>query len=276
MKTILFPTKFSKASRKAILDFLRALFDKTDEKLNLVLLNTYNRPTTGQSVMLHITDILEENAINDLEYEKKIITKEFGEDRIDVTYYARQGKPYRIIDRLSKRIDFDLLVLGISGSNILKEMIVGNTAADIVANTQIPTLLIPEHIEFTLPKKVAIAADLTGMDNCKSISKMMDIVNLFGSELVVVNVCNPDSCDIDFKEQFRKKFNREFEYYCIENKDIIKGITKYVDENSVDMLAIVDSKEDTVYKLYSENVSKKLTTMAKYPFIVIHDCFDQA
>jgi len=124
-----------------------------------------------------------------------------------------------------------------------------------------------------LPKKVAIAADLTGMDNCKSIAKMMDIVNLFGSELVVVNVCDPDGCDVDFKEKFRNKFNREFEYYCIENKDILKGITRYVDENSVDMLAIVDSKEDTVYKLYSENVSKKLTSMAKYPFIVIHDCF---
>jgi len=271
MRTILFLTNFSKASRKALFGFLKFSTENISESINLILLNTYTRPQTGQGLMLSITDIIEENAIADLKQEKKLIEKEFGKDKINIQIEARQGKPYLVIERLCESINIDLLLIGISSSNVLKELIMGNVPGQIIANTTIPTLLIPENLDFVKPQKIAVAANLNSIGESLAFKRMVDVLSIFKSDLVFLHLKSELDKNDSYLEILSKFVKSEFSHYSIDVNNIYQGITDYLNENDSNLIAILDEKEDAVYKLYNQNVTKKLTSLAKYPFIVVHD-----
>jgi len=271
MRTILFLTNFSKASRKALFGFLKFSTENISESINLILLNTYSRPQTGQGLMLSITDIIEENAIADLKQEKKLIEKEFGKEKINIQIEARQGKPYLVIDRLCEHINIDLLLMGISSSNVLKELIMGNVPGQIIANTTIPTLLIPENLDFVKPQKIAVAANLNSIGESFAFKRMVDVLSMFNADLVFFHLKTESDIEENYSELLSKFVTTEFSHYSIDVNNIYQGITNYLNENDSNLIAILDEKEDAVYKLYNQNVTKKLTSLAKYPFIVVHD-----
>lgn len=271
MKSILFLTNFSTASRKALFGFLKFYTQNNNEPCNLILLNTYTRPQTGQGLMLNITDIIEENSIADLKYEKKILEREFGIATMNIEIQARQGKPFEVIERISEAQHIDLLLMGISSSNILKELIVGNVPGQILANSDIPTLLIPENLDFVKPDKIAVAANLNCIGETPAFKRLVDVLSIFNAELVFLHLKVEDDKEDDYSKVLKQFVKGNFTQASIDVNDIYQGITNYVKDGEANLIAILDRKEGAVYELYNQNVSKKLTSLAKYPFIVVHD-----
>ena len=58
MKTILLLTNFSETSRKAIINYLKVYASSVKEDAQFILLNTYKRIKTGQSIMVKFEDVL--------------------------------------------------------------------------------------------------------------------------------------------------------------------------------------------------------------------------
>lgn len=128
---ILFPTDFSEVSLHALKNCISLLFKIGAKKLYLVHI-----------VDITATDIeaLELVKIDEEQLEK--LAHELREKGIDVETTTKLGIPPTEIAEIAREKDVDLVVTPSKGENILRQMLLGSTASNLVRTTKKPVLLV--------------------------------------------------------------------------------------------------------------------------------------
>ncbi|MCD6559537.1 MAG: universal stress protein [Palaeococcus sp.] len=128
---ILFPTDFSEVSLHALKNCIPLLFKIGAKKLYLVHI-----------VDITATDIeaLELVKVDEEQLEK--LAQELREKGIDVETTTKLGIPSIEIAEIAREKDVDLVVSPSKGENILRQMLLGSTASNLVRTTKKPVLLV--------------------------------------------------------------------------------------------------------------------------------------
>ena len=144
-KTILCATDLNVASSKAVIKAVQ-LAHQYDSKI--IMLNVHEEFMTKEEIgMLRVSSDtikseFERTALQAKKEMKEEIESLYAED-IQVEYIIRDGKPIKVICEEAKKAQADLIIMGVSDTNIISNFIFRSTASFVIEHVEIPVLVVP-------------------------------------------------------------------------------------------------------------------------------------
>ncbi len=269
MKTILLPTDFSDNAKTAI-DYAISMLK--DEHCYYILLNTYERPRTGQSMLKSIIDILRNDSKRGLKKELKRIKDKFDIKNIEVI--SEEGGFIAIINSIIAKRKIDLVFVGSKGESNIEDIIIGSNTARVIKYIDFPSMIIPVNEDFKKPKTILFPTDLKEITNEDIVSPLLYIAKKYNAEIKVLYVDRGkkeyDKQDLENRiSKMLEGANISFNY--IENSDIPEGINKFLEDNPADFLAMIKRKGRLFDNLFHQSLTKRIALNARYPLLALHD-----
>ena len=144
-KIILCATDLNVASSKAVIKAVQ-LAHQFDSKI--IMLNVHEEFMTKEEIgMLRVSSDtikseFERTALQAKKEMKEEIESLYAED-IQVEYIIRDGKPIKVICEEAKKAQADLIIMGVSDTNIISNFIFRSTASFVIEHVEIPVLVVP-------------------------------------------------------------------------------------------------------------------------------------
>ncbi|MGS2740202.1 universal stress protein [Sinomicrobium sp. M5D2P17] len=269
MKKILIPTDFSANAHKAM-EYAIYLFER--ETCTFYLLNAQEtnirsdntERTAGSSVKV-MEDLFKEVNIKNTNpehfYEKEII------------YDSLVNAIGKMV--ISKNIDY--VFMGTKGSTEAKEIFMGSNALKVIKNIDFcPIVAIPKAYDYDLPDDILFPTDFKNTYNEFGLKPLKEIARLWGAKIRILHIRKEEQLD-ELQIKSSKKLGRLLKNLphtweeTTKYNNISKVITKYSENNSIGMVAMINNKHSFLEKLFREPVIRNTVFKIKVPFLVMPD-----
>ncbi|MDN5217006.1 universal stress protein [Fulvivirgaceae bacterium BMA12] len=258
IKKILIPLNFSAVSDSAI-----------DYTINFV-----KEDDSIQSTLLHVADLdTKSEAQKLLEERLKQLTIDFRQRSGSSGNYAVKSGP--LSDAiLSARSEYasDLIIMGTKGAEEKDETAITNTA-ELVLKADCPVLVIPENTKTFAIKNIALALGKNSIDDSFALGVLHDIARTFDAAIHILTISdeNSDTLVEDANQRTLEYYfeTLDYQYAFPKNTDIEQGISDYVKEKSIDMLAILPRNHAKKSKPSEGRLTKLLTLHTEVPLLTI-------
>lgn len=271
MKRILIPTDFSDNAKKAAEYAIRLFADEAE----LTLVHAYQIPHSGANVLISVQDILEKDANKMLKDEKERLSEIFPQAGTDLILEARLGEPQEVLRRMYMDKEADLIVMGTQGATGLKGILLGSVASSVLERVHAPILAIPSEAELQLPKNIAFAADDKSLNDLSLPEVITELAVKYAGHVHVVNVVSEEeartvgvSSEAESKPIGSLK-NVGQTYHFLEDEDVVHGLDAFLEKHDVNLLALVNRKQDLFSMLFNRSVTKRMMLHAKTPILAI-------
>ena len=254
IKKILVPVDFSMASEKA-LDYVSGLVKK-NPGIEVTLLHI-SSSTLSESEKQTLEEKLS-NTIN----QRAVNIPSCG-------YQISSGKLIETILEIQATHSSDLVVMGTSGSPDETE----TKTSELVLRADCPVLVVPESSKDFAVNNIALALGPNTIDNSGGLQILHDIARTFSATVHVLTI-NRDgkSPSIENENQTVLEYYLESLLYFHafpENSDIEIGISDYIKQKNIDVLAILP-RNHAKNNLPSEGrLTKLLALHSKVPLLTI-------
>lgn len=284
MKTILLPTNFSKASRKA-LEYAIMIAQKADAKIivahayTLTSINDEPFPVVFENVLEETKEYLKSQLDSVCGYISSFKTN--SGKTINAQYIIQYNIPEQEIKELATRHQVDLIVMGTNNPEGLQGVL-GSTVQNMIGNTDVPILVIHEDTLVKPFNKIDFAIEEVS-EKISSIKNIIDLASIFKSQITLLHV-----------EQYARSFqeyekNTESEnasailnsvkkitgYDQIKYKttlsDIVEeGLHKSISEDNSDLLVLIYKERNWIDALFHKSVIKSVLKNFSMPVLILH------
>ena len=273
MKTILFPTDFSKnaahASRYA--GMVAKLFDA-----NIVLLHVYHIPMVpAYNTSFEVKDTIVQNE-NDIKEELQTFATELmknsnlANERIiqKIEYGFASEKTVEIADSMN----VDLIVMGTKGASDMLDKWLGTHAQDVIKNAKCPVLTIPNDVPIDYPQRILYAADFKD-DEIHAVQKVLDFAKFLGATCKVMHVHEGFEPNIGhiveetIKDLENKFKDEDVTVQQFHRDDTIEGIETYIKTYAPDILAMPIHEKSFLDNIFNTSVTQHFIQEAKIPML---------
>ncbi len=273
MKTILFPTDFSKnaahASRYA--GMLAKLYDA-----KLVLLHVHHIPMVPKNhPSLEVSDAIalnEKSATVDLQ----VFTKEFIEisnlPSERVIQKLEYGFTAETIVETAKAIKADFIVMGTQGASDLLDKWLGTHAQEVIKTAECPVFTISKNVPIDYPQRILYAADFK-KDETSATQKILDIAKPLGASCKVIHIHEEFEPNIghiveETITDLEKKFETEdVSVQQLHRADIIEGLETYIKTYQPEVLALAIHEKSFLNSIFETSISRHFIQEAKLPLL---------
>lgn len=272
MKNILIAVDFSEFSLNAA-RFGCALAN--DINANVVLLHSFNLPLNLSEEALPVLTYDEVKTIaaikiNQLQQE---LQQEFSNLTIE-TKIAYGEMSDTMIEMLNSS-SFQLSILGNSG--VGNSMLwLGSNVAKALTQIKSNTLAIPEHCAYEKPSKILFACDFKHIkDESYDLNKLMELVNLFGTQLYVIHVDNTETdfdpnCISENMMLHDRLADINPKYFYLDKEQVDEGIIAFASEHEIDWIAVAPHQHSFFERLFSHSHTKTMIKLSTKPLLAIH------
>ncbi|NJB70392.1 nucleotide-binding universal stress UspA family protein [Saonia flava] len=176
---------------------------------------------------------------------------------------------------ISKAVDWHayLIVTGIKGGSVLKEVIMGSTTKRLIEIAPCPIMAIPADTSYMPLKTIVYATDFEEED-VYAIRKLAEIAEQFDSEIKVVHI----STDKEYAgetqmEWFKDMLNEKVTYDRIEFKllfsdDIYDTLRTYLGDTNADIVVMLErEKKGFLRKWFHRDLVKKIESYGRVPLL---------
>lgn len=274
MKTILVPTDFSDGAFNALSHALELakLLD-----YNIEVIHAYSMPTTGSAIMVNITEILEKNALEELETLKKRVSNLPNSAEVVVSYRALHGPVVDVINRLSKQAGIDFVVMGTQGASGITDKWLGTNAADAAKHVENPLLIIPSNLAYKNIKQIMFATDLKVVDNEHRLNFISKLAKISHAKIEFLHIKkHGEEVDQVQLTKYRGQLNRAFgenrsRITFHDDDKVDEGILQGIETYSPDILVLVRHDYGFFEGLFHNSMSRKLVSESALPILVLQD-----
>lgn len=273
MKTILFPTDFSKNAQHAseYAGMLAKVFDA-----QIVLLNVHFIPMVAQnhpsSKVQAAININKNEAIDELAAFTKDFIERSGIDSKKTSQRVEYGFPAEKIVEIAEEINADFIVMGTKGASAILDKWLGTNAQKVMQSAPCPVWIIPESTIIETPKKLMYAADFKE-DEVTATKKFVQIIRPLDSLCKVIHVHDIfEPAELDTIKETVGALRNELkgEDVLVRNfnrTDIIEGLETYIDTYKPDLLALAVHEKSFMEKLFNTSVTKHFVQEAQLPIL---------
>jgi nucleotide-binding universal stress UspA family protein len=274
MKKILFPTDFSEASKHAFIYALRAA---SRIGASITTLHVYKLPDLkAPHLPRSLAEVYDSIAIEEFEnYRDRIpvlheISRDEGISNLRLMNVMEEGDVIPTILRVARRDNIDLIIMGTKGAGWLKEILLGTVAAEILENANCPVIAVPQHTTFD--GKIDRIAVLTEfLDEEKILlTKVSEFASFFNATLDCIHVDLALTHDYTHRmDQFRKDCEEigNIDFKVLQGLDLFKAVGEYVEEENIDILAILTHKRNFIHEFFHYSVAKKMSYHLNTPIL---------
>ena len=273
MKTILFPTDFSKNAAHAAryAGMVAKLFDA-----NIVLLHVYHIPMVpAYNTSFEVKDTIVQNE-NDIKEELQTFATELmknsnlANERIiqKIEYGFASEKTVEIADSMN----VDLIVMGTKGASDMLDKWLGTHAQDVIKNAKCPVLTIPNDVPIDYPQRILYAADFKD-DEIHAVQKVLDFAKFLGATCKVMHVHEGFEPNIGhiveetIKDLENKFKDEDVTVQQFHRDDTIEGIETYIKTYAPDVLAMAIHEKSFLDDIFTTSISQHFIQAAKIPML---------
>jgi nucleotide-binding universal stress UspA family protein len=271
MKNILVPIDFSNASHYAG-KYAVSLADVFNTKvifLNVVPSAFIVDDESAHSRMMAHAKLVEDN--------KNLVVKEM--DTLSKKHFSKiegfvgEGTTTDVILEMAKKNDVDLIVMGMKGKG-KSNSVFGSTTTAIIRKSSLPVLVIPENTLYLSIDKITIATDFDPEPESERYSLLIEIAKKYNSFISILNVQKNEMkmTDDEFIGKMRTYFSftdSRHSFNTIEDKSVTEGISKFIEENSSDLLAMIAHKHSFFERMLGKVHTKEMSYETKIPLLVL-------
>ncbi|MEA5459017.1 universal stress protein [Arcicella sp. LKC2W] len=273
MKTILFPTDFSKNAAHAseYAGMLAKIYDA-----NIVILNTYFIPMVPENPMAYeAQSAIESNkqeAIEDLEKFAETFISKAHLHPTRVSQRVEYGFPADKIVEIANEIKADMIVMGTKGASDILDKWLGTNAQKVMKEALCPVWIIPSHTHIKQPQKIMYAADFKE-DEVTATQHFLDIVKPLETLNKVIHINdffeqNTESVVQEKVGDLREEFKQEnILIRNIKREDVIEGLETYIETFKPSILALAVHEKSFLEKIFDVSVTKHFVQEAKLPIL---------
>lgn len=224
----------------------------------------------NQEIHEYETDIASQNMkqfLDDLraEFPELVITSEI-----------KEGVLSTVIEEAIKTDKYALVIMGTKGATGLKSVVMGSNTFDVIKNTSIPTLAVPEQPFTTILSRVGLLTNFKESE----FEVLKDYIHIFGKpeSLILFHMMekNSDKTKEDLKnwaEQIKAEAGLE-QVECvaqemIERLDVREHFPDYIfrltESQKLGILLVTKERKSFISRLFSRNLVKALAHELKNP-----------
>lgn len=272
MKKIIAAVDFSEPSVNAAGYALQLAKDIVDASLTLYYV--FDRITPGSDGTPLLVDAearktIALTALNNLK-------NDIGDPgRVLVDVVAEEGSLTGNLETYVKHHSIDLVVMGITGSTKLEQIIIGSNTLNVISKDICPILIVPTKATYKKIRNAVFMSDLQNVEETTPLKPLTDFLDTVHPQLYIVNVVSdhaavPDTNKIEKEklEQILKEYNPKC-FFLLE-QDFTTAIEKFADEYSTDIIITVPRKHSFLGTLFKESHTKKLAYRSHLPILAIH------
>ncbi len=268
---IIVPTDFSENARNAF----AFAYEHYGNDAEYILLNTYETPNAGSGGMLvSIDDILEKESLKELRKEEQVIRGIYP--NLDLTTEAVHGSVEDGIHRVHSKNEVDIVYIGTTGASGLKEALLGSNAERVIRESLLPVMAIPATCSYSTIKRVVLATDLKANHSEDVFKPLLKLLKQDRALLNIVHVHSGEDpmsrelfAEREKLEQIFSAFLDSFEF--IDTNDIPQGINEFIENKTVDVLAMVPRKVSFFQRLFKRSISKDMAYHTRVPLLTLKD-----
>ncbi len=285
MRKILFPTDFSPAANHA---FRYALHLAGKLGAKLITYHIYQEPVTTDITYMPFSmqRFFETVQLTAFENHRDAIpplremAEEEGLGQVEMNHVLLEGRDVsRGILQAIRREAPDLVVMGTKGASALKEIFVGSVSAEVLENASCPVVVVPKDAATqNTPRRMAFTTDFRE-EEIPALRYALEIAAFFDATVHVINV-DITHTHIYHKrmEELKKKFTdaQKVKFHILDGDDLIKTISDYLEDYSIDMLVMLSYKRNLLEELFHYSLAKKMAYHGHTPILALPaDMFDE-
>ena len=273
MKTILVPTDFSETARNAT---QYAIHLAKDMKAKVLLMHVYHVPIAPaeEPTMAFTSEELQQRNEELLKKEADLLMEKTG---VEVNYLAQIG--LAVDEIIDEEKNADLIVMGMQGASRISEMVLGSITTSVLRKAEKPLIVVPEKAEYKKPEIIVYACDFDPRTNKHTLDALKNLVTLFHSKIIVMNVKRKNELVTAEESNERMKVENQltdvehiyYSQYFPENNDLVNGINDFVKSHEADMIAMVPHKHNLIERLFHRSISKQMAFHTNIPIIALPD-----
>lgn len=263
MKTILFPTDFSRNAANALNYALEIA-----ELLRARLLLLY----TIRSLADRDTFIAEDSFSTAEEAENALIRlKTEISARVPCEYLVTKGAITDEIVAATKRQQINLVVMGTKGAGDVPDSLamLNSTTANIISESVCPVLVIPAGYRYQPFKKAILAVDMDEVEE-SVLQPFLELVAALQAEVILLTIVSEKE-KVQTQPHGLDHLLSPFTYaaHTLTDPDVIDGIQAFIRTHQADLLTVVVRKRNFLQSLFDDNVSQKLSLHTRIPLLTL-------
>ncbi len=280
MKTILVPTDYSATAKNAALYAINLASQLQAQ--NIVLYNAYQvLPIISENVTMPTasTPFFDVETLRDISNTGMAHFKQsiesFCPAGIKIQEYTELAALDNDVNHLCEKTGADLIVMGITGTSKIEEVLIGSTALNVVRNTKVPVIIVPAEAMYTSIKNVMLACDYKNVVETIPVQPIKTILDATKAALHIVNVYESDKELISskkYQQELLHSLLKEYEpqFYFEHNEDFLTCLNDFAETNHIDLIITIPKKHGFFEGLFKESHTKKLAFHSHVPLMYIH------
>jgi nucleotide-binding universal stress UspA family protein len=275
MKTILIPTDFSAVATNSTiyaLDFSRQM------GANVILFHAYHHPFLLSSLPLVVFgEVLEkvdlETFNNDLHH---LIQERYAE--IFIECYHFNGSVVDGIKNMIEKHDLDCIIMGITGVNKIKEVLMGSNVIAVIQAIHKPVFVIPQQATFKKIEKCVLAYHFIEETPFGVMDELKSFFEVFKPALMIYG---KSSVGLDEFNQIKSSMDRvfceagmcEIEHVLTfsEEDDLIEEINTFVAFVRADCLVMTSKPADSFVTVFQRDNTTIMPFHTHLPLLILHE-----
>jgi nucleotide-binding universal stress UspA family protein len=268
MKTILFPTDFSKNANHAM-QFAVDLCVRTGARL--IILNSYELPYSDTVMSTSLIEVMKKNSEQELEDIVKVL--EASHPDLDVSTVSTMNNPIRAIKNQAMKFEADLIVMGTKGASGLQEVLIGSNTASVMSSNICPVLAVPRDAELKHIKKAVYFMDQFKKEDCDALEFVREFLKKFNAKLQVIHFQERHAEDSPIPQNIKEICSGvDCNIEQIETDSIDESISEFLDaKKDIDMIIMMKRKYTFLDRLFHRSRTTQAAYHAKVPFLSIHE-----
>jgi nucleotide-binding universal stress UspA family protein len=176
------------------------------------------------------------------------------------------------IVNFAERSSASSIFMGTTGASGIKEMLIGSTASGVIKNALCPVMVIPQKASYKHIKNITLATDFKKVRDFDSYEYLIALVKSFNVKLSVLNIMQGDS-RVNMEqsmsgvvmENFLKRIPHKYDFIVHESP--IEAIMEYVEENDVQILAMLRHDYGLIEGMFKRSSVEKIAMSTRIPLI---------
>jgi nucleotide-binding universal stress UspA family protein len=275
MKKILYPTDFSETAENA---FIFALQIADHLGASIITLHAFDKPEIIDinlpESLREIYDSIDLDEFENYEDEVPIlrdIAIDNGYYHVPMVHVLEEGAPVSAILRTANKNKADLIVMGTTGAGMMEKFFFGTVSGKVLEEAHCPVVVVPDNAQFDgVIDHIAVATNFTD-DDANLINALRKFREIMGCDLHIVHINTDKNKDVETQlKSFCERWpnDKKITSHIIQHSDINEGLELFVNENKIDLLALLSHKRTWFEELFTKNRAKEISYQHSIPLLV--------
>lgn len=278
MRKILIPTDFSENAMNA-LEFASELFKY--EKCQFFIMHAYlddiyaDESLMTQQALDEVTKIIKNKSEIQLEEILKHIKKLSPNPRHMHHMILSNSMLMDEADKIVNDENIDIIIMGTRGKTNDRKLTFGSHTLQVLKYVQCPVLAIPENYKYTQPKHILFSTNYMIPYKRRELKLLCEIASSYRAEIDVLYISK--SKTLSMRQQSNRDFIKDelcknkINFKRENDNHLTNTIYKYIRENSIDMLVMVNTRHSFLENILFQSTIDKMSLYIDIPFLALQN-----